>query len=346
MVSVHRNDFCPCGSGKKYKICHGAPKSKVIQMDTSRYEFELERLESDLLSFAWYEYEEELSEMSASEARKYNIDDQEVIEILKYGLLEWAIFYQSYRKGQSLFDEFYRRERYAIKYENVRKTFESWKEAVPSIYEIIDITDTSVTFKDRRSKETYTLLNKEQDLEMEEVFIGILVPSIQSYDYMLILTPVVNSEMLCNDNHPIYQLTDEEFIENYPEILVKSRVNEHLDDNFAIEWADPLYGEVIEIVTEQMKMKGAVSDHFFDMAIVIWKLYTEAVRPTIRKPEGFAAAIEFIVYNANYEEDMSKTELARNYEVAVSTVTNNINKMMPVIVKELTKIQEEINEII
>lgn len=186
----------------------------------------------------------------------------------------------------------------------------------------------------------------EQDLEMGEVFIGILFPTIRSYNYMLILTPVVNTEMLFNDDHVIYQLTDEEFIENYPEILVNARVNEGKDENFDIEWADPLYGEVIEIVTERMKMKGAVSDHFFDMAIVIWKLYTEAARPTIKKPEGFAAAIEFIVYHANYDEDMSKSELARDYKVAVSTVTNNINKMMPVIVKELTKIQKEINEII
>lgn len=98
MVSVHRNGICPCGSGREYKMCHGAPKSKVIQMDTSRYEFELERLESALLSFAWDEYEEELTELSAREARKYNIDDPEVIEILKYGLLEWTIFNQPYRE--------------------------------------------------------------------------------------------------------------------------------------------------------------------------------------------------------------------------------------------------------
>ncbi|MCF3944382.1 SEC-C domain-containing protein [Oceanobacillus alkalisoli] len=346
MVNVREDKFCPCGSGKAYKVCHGAAKSNVIQMDTSRYENELERLEADLLSFAWLEYENELSDLAAFEARKYNIDDEEAIEVIMYGLLEWAILYQQYWNGHTLFEEFYRRVRYSIKYENVRKIFESWKAIIPSVYEVIDVAETSVTLKDRRSKEIHTLMNTEQDIDIDEVFIGILFPSIHHYSYMLILTPVVNSEMLYDPKHEIYQMNDKAFIENYPDILVKSRIDVQLNEVFNIEWADPLYGDVIKIAAERMKMNGAVSDHFFDMAIVIWKLYTEAAQPKIKKPEGFAAAIEFIVYNANYDEDLPKAELAREYGVAVSTVTNNINKMMPVLVKELTKIQDELNEII
>lgn len=81
MKNIGRNDPCPCGSGKKYKKCHGA--SNVIEISPERYNNELERLHIGLLEFATHNYsdfiEKELDEI-LEEYKELQVADDEIAE--------------------------------------------------------------------------------------------------------------------------------------------------------------------------------------------------------------------------------------------------------------------------
>ncbi|RDW16003.1 hypothetical protein CWR48_17550 [Oceanobacillus arenosus] len=57
------------------------------------------------------------------------------------GLAAWIILHEPIHNGQTIFDIYYKKQQNKIKHERVRKTFASWTGAVPSIYEILSITE-------------------------------------------------------------------------------------------------------------------------------------------------------------------------------------------------------------
>ncbi|WP_165769130.1 YecA family protein [Virgibacillus profundi] len=138
MEKVGRNDPCPCGSGKKYKKCHGA--SNVVEISPELYNAELERLHSGLFAFAIDEYQFEMEKVTAQYLQPSLQNDEERMNSYMAGLTAWIILYEPIMDGETIFDLFYKKQQKKIRHERVRKAFAAWSVQAPSVYEILSIT--------------------------------------------------------------------------------------------------------------------------------------------------------------------------------------------------------------
>jgi len=316
-----RNDPCPCGSGKKYKKCHGA--SNVIAISPDLYNAELARLHSELVAFAFSEYEYELSKRVQQYLQPSFHDDEEIMELFIGGFTAWAILYEPIRDGQTIFDIFYKKQQNKIKHERVRRTIASWSGASPSIYEILVVKEEKVILQDLRTKDTYRIPTHESDLEEGDMVIGILIPFIQQHEFLLTMVEVfdVDEEV----TQMAEALNDEDLIEDYPDILAKTLAMEMT--SIEMEWDNPLYEMVANYFVSHMREKEADED-MITTGLFIWKLFTETTIPSFKKPGAYAAALEYVVSNA-LSEDMivSQSKLAEEYDTTPATVSKNVRKL-------------------
>lgn len=336
MEKVGRNDPCPCGSGKKYKKCHGA--SNVIEINPGPYNAELDLLHEKLLTFATEEYTMELAGITERYPEFSIMEDEERMDIYMTGLITWAIFYEPVEGQQTIFDIFYQRQKSKIKHERVKKAFESWRGRLPSLYEIQQITEEKVFLLDLRTEESYQITRREEaEFEVGTIVIGMLLPFVQKHEFFIALFELIgeHEEMI----KIIESTTVEDLKENYPEILGEILRTEYASSE--LEWERPEYEMVAGMLTDHMSRKHAM-EMMIAAGVAIWKRFTEEAHPNVRKLGAYAAAVDYIVQKTVLLQSLqSQKDLAAEYGTSSNTISKHSRTITEVLGDEIKFIFSE-----
>lgn len=330
MKNVGRNDPCPCGSGKKYKKCHGA--SNVIEMNPTHYNVELVRLHLELVEFAVSEYENEMKNAMEKYVHPDLLDDIEYMEMFMDGLMAWVLLQEPIVGNQTLFELYYKSQQNKIKNSRVKKTFAEWGNAVPSIFEVLSVTEECITVKDVRTKETYKISEPMENESKEgNLLIGILIPYVQEHDFFCTALEFthINQEV----TNLVEMLSDEEMIRNYPDILSRAIVLE--TEPFEPEWDNPLHEMVADLFARHVKEKGA-EENIISLGLYIWSIFTMKENPVFKKPEAYAAALDYVIqHEVLMYPFQSQKDLAEEYKVSATTISKHFRKIIEAIGQEL-----------
>lgn len=340
MKKVGRNDPCPCGSGKKYKKCHGV--SNVVEITAEPYHAELKLLYERLLEFAMVDCHNELQAMMEWYPEFFVMEDEALMDIYLTGLTAWGLLHEPVSGDDTVFDLFYKKEKNKIKHQRVRSTFESWRDALPSIYEVRSVSGEKMQLQDVRTKKEYQVSahGEEDEVEEGDIMIGILVPYVLQYKFFIAACkwPAPNEEML----DMIQDVTDEELKEHFPEILGEMLQTVPIPQE--LEWDLAMYKEVADILVEHMYEKDA-HESMIVAAVLIWRVFTEAADPIVRKPEAYAAAVEYIVQEAVIKGGMqTQKELAEEYGISSNTISKHNRTITEVLGEEIEDIFSGVDE--
>lgn len=337
MDKVGRNDPCPCGSGIKYKKCHGA--SNVIEMNPERYNAELEQLHSELIDFAINEYEFELGKIIEKYHQSSLFEDDEQMDLYISGLTAWSILHEPIEHGKTIFDIYYKTKQKKIKNERVRKVFASWAKGTPAFYTIVSVNQDDIWLEDVRTKNTYNIAMLEED-EFEEgnMLMGILIPFINKHEFLLSVFEVFDVDQALTNM--AVKLTDDEIVGRYPEILAEALTLGTMA--FELEWDNPLY-DMVAVLFEKHVAKKDGTEGIIKTGKLIWKMFTETENPSIKKPEAYAAALEYVIQNNIFNAPLqTQKELAEEYRTTSATISKNARNIVEALETEINDIVDEL----
>ncbi|GAA4072007.1 SEC-C metal-binding domain-containing protein [Amphibacillus indicireducens] len=340
MNKVGRNDPCPCGSGKKYKKCHGA--SNVIEINPKRYNDQLAELHAGLMDFASINYENELADILRENIQPEVPDDDDLFNLYTSAIVSWSIFHQPLDNGKTIFDIYYQRQQKKIKNERVRKVFYSWSEAPLTFYEIVSVDKESLFIEDIRTNKTYQVnINESDDFEAGNLLVGVIIPYIQEYRILLSIFELYDEDGKLFDK--TLSLTDSELRIYYPHILADAIIDEA--STFDLEYGHFQYYQVATLLEQKLKSKEASGD-LIKIGKIIWKLFTDREFPIIRKPEAYVAALEYVIQTRILNDRMqTQKDLADEYQVAVTTISKNARQITETVNEELDDLAFELEDL-
>lgn len=338
MRKIGRNEPCPCGSGKKYKRCHGA--SRAVAIDPARFNNQLDQLHKGLYRFAVQNYRVELEEIISQHPKFATLEDEGRMNLYRLGLTAWAMIHEPIEQDETVFDIYYQNQRNKAKDTRVDQAFMAWKAVTPSIYEVVSITDEKFHIRDVRSNDETTVRAYEMSSVNEGDFvIGMLLPFVQKHEFLLAMFELVGADEGFIDE--MKALNDEAFTREYPAVLAMALTMEKtadsdtesdtsLDSNEET-WDNPLYGEVATIFEGQMQEREVAEEHI-TKGLKIWKTFTDKENPTFRKPESFAAALDYVLQQKVLgQANQSQKELAEIYGTSPTTISKNRKRIIDVI---------------
>lgn len=340
MKKVNRNDPCPCGSGKKYKKCHGV--SNVIEIDPNRYNRQLEQLHEGLFRFAFENYEVELKNSIAEYLPVEFLDDHRFFDLYSDAITSWSIFHQPLSNGKTIFDMYYQRQQKKIKNSRVRKVFTSWSEAPLAFYEIQSVDKENLLIKDILTNKTYQLsLDGEESFIVGQILTGLIIPYIQEYKIFLSVFELsIDKEVLYEH---IAEFTNDDIRGRYPEILAETMIYDITTTE--IEFDNFLYDKVAGLFEDHVTNKGA-DEEVVMAGKVIWKIFTDRENPIIKKPEAYASALDYVIQTRVLDTyHQTQKELADEYQVTATTVSKNARQIVAAVDDELVEFSLNHNNI-
>lgn len=340
MRKVGRNESCPCGSGKKYKKCHGA--SNVIQITPEPYNDKLDELHYRLIDYAISNFILELHEIYDLYPQDELMEEEYLLNMYLSALTSWAILHEPVRGEETIFDIYYKKEQGKIKHERVREVFESWRELLPSVYEVLIVTEDVIYVKDIQTEVEYPVSRPEEPSEFEEgnLLAGFLLPFVEEYRFMFSLLEVPH---VSEDTLEVVQIyLEADVISNYPYIIADLLVEE-VDDT-DIDWKSPQYKEVADLFTMHALEKEA-SKELISVGLLLWLTYMDELNPDILKPAGYAAALEYVIQKHLIGSAFqSQKDLASEYGVSVTTVSKHSRNMAEVLRDEINELVSEVEQ--
>ncbi|WP_010094717.1 SEC-C metal-binding domain-containing protein [Ornithinibacillus scapharcae] len=324
MSKIHRNDPCPCGSGKKYKNCHGA--NNVIDFDPNLINQRLNQLHQQLITFAFENYEQQLSDQITAYSQLSVEDNEELADIYNTGLAIWIIFNVPFLSRQrTVFDAFSEKQMKNIDF-SVRSSFQKWNGTVPSVYEVESeetSSESSVMVRELISNETFEvpIISSEQ-VNKGMLFVGALLPFMRFHNFFYTFIKLFDRKR--DDIKALlqkYQDKDGTLKESFPKFLAEALVQEP-------EIEISTNGKVPQLFANKMLAKD-MEEEVVRKGISLWNEYQEKENPSIKKAESYAAALEYYVQKHIMKNDsLTQTEIADEYNVAAGTVSNNYRKLI------------------
>lgn len=334
MKKVGRNDPCPCGSGKKFKKCHGA--SNVIELTPAPYNFELDELHSELVRFAGEEHREKVMEVFEDYSELGLHEDEERSDMFLSSLMQWMIFEIPIEGDLTIFDLYFNKQKNKIKHERVRQVFATWKYTSPSVYQVISATEEETSIQDIWTEEEYNIPREAGEYSEGILLIGFLLPYVGHHEFFLQTLEVENPNPSFIDQ--IKAIGEISFIDDYPEILARL-LSDGETPNGKMEWDHPMYAAVASLLIQHMTEKNA-HESLAAAGAIIWKRYTEEVMPDVRKPGAYAAAVEYVVqqHAPGNLLNQSQAHLAKEYGTSSATVSKHKRAIEEVLGEEIDDI--------
>ncbi|MBU5594335.1 SEC-C domain-containing protein [Amphibacillus sp. MSJ-3] len=330
MKKVKRNDPCPCGSGKKYKNCHGV--SNVIELNPSRYNTQLEQLHEGLLRFAFENYEVELKNTITDYIPDDFLDENPFFELFSDIITSWSIFLQPLANGKTIFEMYYQSQQKKIKNPRVRDVFTSWSQIPISFYEIKSVNKENLLIEDILTNKIYQLSQGgEEDFLVGQILTGLIIPYIQEYRVFLSVFELsIDREVLYES---LTKFTSDEVRDRFPEILAETMIYDISTSE--IEFDHFLYERVADLFEEHVTNKGG-NEEIIMAGKLVWKIFTDHEYPFIKKPEAYAAALDYVMQKRVLEiNHQTQKELAAEYQVAATTVSKNAKQIVTAVEEEL-----------
>lgn len=331
MSKVGRNDPCPCGSGKKFKKCHGA--SNVVELNPIIYNKDFERLQVELMEFARTNYERELTEVIFKRPFADFKGDKEYLDLYVANAKPWAVMHAPIENDKTIFDIYFEDKEWRINNERVKHSFAEWSKTIPAVYQLISDNEEFMTLKNIRTGENFEVYNSwEEPFKDGHIIVGQLIPYLNRYAFFSAVLAFSNADAKVFEF--LKSQSSEELVTAYPKFLQalltaepSASPEEAVETSFT--WENPLHEEVALLLQE--KAKGSI-----DRLQEIWKLYTDKENPSFRKAGGFASAVEYVYYNSILEDaSQSQQMIAEEYGVSTTTLSKNAKKITSVLQTEI-----------
>lgn len=341
MNKPKRNDPCPCGSGKKYKKCCGL--SNVITISPEIYNMELEELHNQVLQFAFREYREQLEEEIARHTNPVFDENEDTSNIYRTGLSFWLIMNAPIHDNGTIFDIFYKKQQSKIKHTRTKKLFMEWANVKPSLFDILgtDDTEQKIYLRDVFTKEEYVIpsMENKEDFAKGNLVLGILVPYVQTHHFFLTAIEVFEGRKQDIIKLAVeYDAKQGGLNEHFPKFLTDvlletSNVN-------VLTWNNQLHERVADVLTNKLGEKS-VDPETISKAVQLWSDYCDKENPVFKKPEAYAAALEYYIHTNFTGESVTQSQLAKEYQTTSGTVSTNYRKLKQAFESNQKEIMEQ-----
>ena len=321
MSKIRRNDPCPCGSGKKYKKCHGPLDEKQERINTMNTE--LYRLHHDLVSLAVTTYKNNIDQQLQQFQQPASILDDETKEIYHTGLTPWIMSsVPIFKDHETLLENFYHSKQKGLS-PHMRDILTEWLHAEPSFYEVVSINSPKEQFmvvQELGDDETLLIPIQDQDDFVEgSLLIGTVIPFMDHHNFLLTMVKLYErdkdhyTKLLQQHKNKQDGLTDA-----FPDLLAEALSSEFIDT----KWQDDAHEEVVRLLIDRLSNKG-ISDRVITETISEWHTFCERENPTIKKIEPYAAAMDYYIQKAFLKDSEStQATVAKEYETSPSTLSN------------------------
>ncbi|MFC7062029.1 YecA family protein [Halobacillus seohaensis] len=322
MAKVGRNDLCPCGSGKKYKKCHG--QSNVLEFPVKRVEKEVDRYFLQFQDFMYDHYPDLFPHT------KPTSEEEEVEEFIR--LLYKGIF-EIQEDDATIYQQFIDEEESTILSSSTLKTLKSWNFAKASIYKMIEQNEQRFiqvedllfggTFKVDRER----IPLENEDFKVAHYLTGILLNWGAYYKFVPMAVPV-ESEAYAKHRKKL----DNEFSNQSQYDLLSDYFHATFLNHLPL-WIYGIKEEEYEAAAPENKviniLEAKTDAHVLETVRYhrlrqMWNMYCEQESPIIRKPAVFAAALEYVYKKSSYFDGVhpvSLKEVAEKYEVGTSSMS-------------------------
>lgn len=88
------------------------------------------------------------------------------------------------------------------------------------------------------------------------------------------------------------------------------------------EMGNESQNQVVNLLSQQIKGDGHNQRHF-QTVVEVWGHYVDAANPSIKKPEAFAAALDYLMGTLDGNRQLTQAEISKQYGVSSSTVSKN-----------------------
>ncbi|MCP3028037.1 YecA family protein [Halobacillus sp. A5] len=325
MAKVGRNDPCPCGSGRKYKKCHG--QSNVIEFPTKLVE---EELDQQFLKFQDFMYDQYPHLFPRSKPASDEEEVEQFIRLLYKGLFDVQ------KGGATIYQQFLHKNEPSIRRPATMEALRTWGETRASIFKFIRYDGKSVVeVEDLLYGGSYTVDRQripleKKDFNMAPYFTGLLLNYGPIFKFAPMAVPVEENAYL-----NIREVLEEEFKEQSKYSSLRDYFHAtfleqvplwvyyeegSLDDSGNVSSTEL---EVLEILNQHLEPEFKEKESFQNLK-EIWMHFCKENSPVIRKPEVFAASLEYYLKSSPYFLDggnASKREVAEKYKVSPNSIS-------------------------
>ncbi|WP_068674003.1 SEC-C domain-containing protein [Oceanobacillus sp. Castelsardo] len=344
MSKIRRNDPCPCGSGKKYKKCCGA--SNVIAFSPDLYNLELDKLHTELINFTKFRNQDAFIEAVSDYHQPFIKDNDERSDIYIKGISLWTVFNVPFLKNkQTVFNAFYEKQKSNIKYKKVEETFSKWTQYEPGVFEIMSKNEqeNKITLRNVVSDELFHIAYRNAEILNEGYLaVGILVPYIQKHEFFSTMVLLGDSK-----KNQIIDVTSQyiekygSLVQHYPDFLAEILTLDDQEENEILEWSNPLHEQVALEFTNHM-LKKNIEEKYTDIGEKLWNVYCKNENPNFKKVSGYAAALDYLVQNTILENEVTQSEIAKEYETSATTISSNFRKLQTALDEEIQQVMKEL----
>lgn len=316
LMTLGRNDPCPCGSGKKYKRCHGAKDVVSVQ----------KVVDDELLQIVEYYYAEypknnkdlfDLNMLMNTWVSKLSgVWEEEQIELL-------TLDYYLLIKNQVQWNNYIEKQMKKSLRPAVAQVVEQWTNPMILIGKVIDVEEKIILVEDVISGNRYEV-EKLEDMDIDKLsyVMGIVFPdSRKGPSGLSVVTGlIIISKMLEKEMKKIKDFAKKSKLDS--QVFLKKNLLECCEilqegENNKPE-IPPLHLEMLDILDDFMKEIGLKDD----MLMVIFGAYLTEYSPNPRKLEAaVAGAVRFgKEYLRIHDFAWTNKDIAEMFGVSTSTI--------------------------
>ncbi|UOR11609.1 YecA family protein [Halobacillus amylolyticus] len=332
MEKIGRNDPCPCGSGKKYKKCHG--KTNVIEFPSRKVEEELDRY---LLQFQDYMYDNYPQLFPQNKAASQEEEVEHFIRLLYKGL------FMPQADGQTVFQHFFKQKGKSIVRPATADALASWGNSNASIFHYLkEETSGLVHVEDVLNGGEYKVGRERIPLDNEDMkrvpyyigivmnwgtfhnFIPLALPNTQAgYDYYI--SKLETDFKAQSESATIGDFLHQTFLNQFPKWLYMET-----PDSSDLAWnGTPQQLGVLKLLDEHVDAEDQRYETY-ELLKNLWIKFCEEQAPIIRKPAVFAATLEYFLHEMPYlggEQTVTQKEVAQKYGVSPNSISKRYQEI-------------------
>ncbi|WP_079527343.1 SEC-C metal-binding domain-containing protein [Halobacillus hunanensis] len=338
MEKVGRNDPCPCGSGKKYKKCHG--KTNVIEFPSKKVEEELDRY---LLQFQDYMYDHYPHLFPSTKASSQEEEIEHFVRLLYKGL------FVPQTDGETVFQHFFKQKQKSMIRPATTKALKTWGSSHTSIFRLLEEDSDEFVYVEDVLKDGQFKVGRDripldnEDLPHFPYYMGILMNWGNFYNFIPLALP--NTKAGCdyfiselqaefNNQSRAGELSDylhHNFLRSFPKWLYMEPADSFEESSELSE----KQLEVFEVLDEHVDYSDQQLEAYVTLK-GLWLRYCEEQDPIIRKPAVFAAALEYFFYEVPYfggDQIVTQKQVAKKYRISSNSLSRRYKELIEIFYK-------------
>ncbi|WP_077214788.1 YecA family protein [Bacillus dakarensis] len=344
-TKTNRNDPCPCGSGKIYRVCCGANETVSI---TSIIEKEVTDLQTLILDYALTKYDDHIQRDFEEAVEELTMINEEETDFLMFVHSIWYILFVPIDGEKTILHKFMEERSKMIKRPGMKDILDSWRNPQAIAGRMISFSPEKMVLKDAFTGELHEikLLDPMEPLNDAFVF-GFVVPFRQEQVFFLAPYDIEGDEKRKEEEY-LQAAFSKSSYEDHQEYLNHAFLEIMCDIPFVglefspedFEWSDPMHKEVAELYHENMQEEDGSPFENIMSGLILWYKFCEVQRIQKEKPEAYAAALHYLIMTLNPLLNLLKKEIASIYGVSAANMSAAIKEIEEVASADLNELRD------